>query len=250
MAMSRGKRFLDHLTGIIRGTDLDRAKARDYLADRFNETFRVAVAEYDTFVSHMLKVKDPALSIGTAKDSAGSEIPVRIGFKDAACHWLIQGSTGAGKTSFATHVLAEMLSHGRPVGVVDCKSGFFEAADRWAGAMAYNMEERHRKEFIGSLTIINPFSDALIPLNICRSLEGIKPEVQAYEVGLSLSRLFNSSMSFQMENILHHLLLLLMEANLSLVEAPQILRDEVLRGILLRHSHNQALKEFFLCTYM
>ena len=250
MTMSRGKRFLDNLTGIIRGTDLDRAKARAYLANRFDETLREQVGDYDMFVSEMLKVKDPALSIGTAKDSVGSEIAVRQGFKDAACHWLIQGSTGSGKTSFVTHVLAEMLLHGRPIGVVDCKSGFFDASLRWAGAVAYDMGELRRKDFIRSLSVINPFSDALVPLNICRCLEGTQPEIQAYEVGLSLSRLFNSSMSFQMENILHHLLLLLMEADLSLVEAPQILRDETLRGILLRHSRNQALKEFFLRTFM
>src|SRR5262245_13683273 len=119
MTMSRGKRFLDQLTGIIRGADSDRAKARDYLVNKFNETSHEAVAEYDAFVSHMLKVKEPALSIGTSKDSLGNEIPVRLGFKDAACHWLIQGGTGSGKTSFATHVLAEMLSQGRPIGVVD-----------------------------------------------------------------------------------------------------------------------------------
>src|SRR5262249_23485368 len=139
MTMSRGKRFLDQLTGIIRGADMDKAKARDYLAQRFNETLREEVGDYDMFVSEILKVKDPALLIGTSKDSLGNEIPVRLGFKDAACHWLIQGSTGSGKTSFATHVLAEMLSQGRPIGVVDCKSGFFEAAVRWAGATAYKM---------------------------------------------------------------------------------------------------------------
>src|SRR5215470_7509413 len=181
MTMSRGKRFLDQLTGIIRGTDLGRAKARDYLAQRFNETLREEVAEYDTFVSHMLNVKEPALSIGTSKDSLGNEIPVRLGFKDAACHWIIQGGTGSGKTSFATHVLAEMLSQGRPIGIVDCKSGFFDAAVRWSGALTYNMDEPRRNEFIGSLTVINPFSDALVPLNICRCLEGTQAEIQAYE---------------------------------------------------------------------
>ena len=248
--MSRGKSLLNHLTGIIRGTDLDRAKAQEYLADKFNETFSEAVAEYDTFVSHMLNVKEPAISIGSAKDSLGNEIPVRLGFKDSACHWLIQGSTGSGKTSFATHVLAEMLSQGRAIGVVDCKSGFFEASIRWAGAMAYNMDELRRKDFIRSLKIINPFSDALVPFNICRPVAGMSSEVQAYEMGLALSRLFDSSMSFHMENLLRHTLVLLTEAELSLVEAPAILRDEVLREVLARTSKNLSVKEFFLRTFM
>src|SRR5262249_89689 len=215
MIMSRGKRLLDQLTGIIRGTDLDRAKAREYLMEKFNETFREAVAEYDMFVPEMLKVKEPSFFLGTAKDSLGNEIPVRIGFKDAACHWLIQGSTGSGKTSFATHVLAEMLSQGRPVSVVDAKSGLFDAAIRWAGATAYNMDEFRRTDFIRSLTVINPFSDSLVPFNICRPLAGMSSDVQAYEMGLALSRLFDSSMSFHMENLLRHTLVLLNEANLT-----------------------------------
>src|SRR5262249_3186945 len=129
------------------------------------------------FVPEMLKVKEPSFFLGTAKDSLGNEIPVRLGFKDAACHWLIQGSTGSGKTSFATHVLAEMLSQGRPVGLVDAKSGYFETAVRWAGATAYNMDELERKHFITSLMIINPFSDSLVPFNICRPISGMSSDV-------------------------------------------------------------------------
>src|SRR5207253_9453291 len=56
-------------------------------------------------------------------------------------------------------------------------------------------------------------------------------------------------MGFHMENILRHLLLLLMESELSLVEAPVVLRDDVLRGILAERSKNQAIKEFFFRIY-
>src|SRR5437762_7765208 len=137
--MSRSDTLLECLIEILRKPGLDRTEAQKYLAYQANETFRETVSEYDTFVSHMQDAREPALSIGTAKDSLGNDVPVRLELKDAACHWLIQGGTGTGKTSFATHILAEMLSQARPVAVVDCKSGFFDSAILWAGATAYCM---------------------------------------------------------------------------------------------------------------
>ncbi len=73
--------------------------------------------------------------------------------------------------------------------------------------------------------------------------------MQAYEVSLALSRLFDSSMGFQMENILRHLILLLMESGLTLAEAPAVLEDEILRGVLATRSQSTALRDFFLGTY-
>jgi hypothetical protein len=241
--------LLERLVEILRRANLDKAKAQKYLADRANEQFRDTVSDYDAFVAHMLNVKEPSVAIGTATDAIGNEIPARLELRDSACHWLIQGSTQSGKTSFATLVVAGILSHVHPVGVVDCKSGFFEAAIRWTGALAYRMEHWQRTKFIQSLAVINPFSNSLIPLNVCRTPRDCSPEVHAYEVSLALSRLFDSGMSFQMENILRHLLVLLIEADLSLVEAPAILRDELFRGILAHRSQNRSIKEFFLRTY-
>jgi hypothetical protein len=88
-----------------------------------------------------------------------------------------------------------------------------------------------------------------VPLNVCRPPRGVSPEVQAYDVTLALSRLFEAGMSFHMENILRHLLLLLMSANLTLAESPAVLDDEVLRGVLVERCDNAILKDFFFRTY-
>src|SRR5437867_4344587 len=65
----------------------------------------------------------------------------------------------------------------------------------------------------------------------------------------ALSRLFDTALSLHMENILRHLLLLLTAANLSLVEAPAVLEDELLRGVLVERYGDTRLKEFFFRTY-
>lgn len=239
----------DWLVEFMRNRGSDRAKARDYIAQESESSFRETMKDYDAFVPYMESVSEPAILIGTTKDSMGRNVPVRMSLDEIHCHWLIQGGTGTGKTSFVTCVLSRALGERYPMGVVDCKSGFFDSAIRWAASLAYRKEPVEQEKFIRSLAVVNPFSDALVPLNVCCPIPGISPEVQAYEMTLALSRLFDSSLSFQMENILHHLLLLLIEAELSLVEAPEILQDELLRGILANRSRNGAVSGFFLRTY-
>lgn len=241
--------MLERLIEVVRGRTADQAKAHAYLAEHAAASFREMLADYDAFVPHVSRVEEPALLLGAAKDSSGAEIPVRLPWEDVSCHWLVQGGTGTGKTTLVTWLVASALREGQGVGVLDCKSGFFDAAILWAGAIAYRAKPERREAFVKRLAIVNPFGEALVPLNVCKPLPGAAAETQAYEVALALSRLFDSSMGFQMENILRHLVLLLMESELTLAEAPAVLEDEVLRGVLAARSHNTALKEFFLGTY-
>jgi hypothetical protein len=242
-------RLTQHLLELWRRRGSDEAKAREYVAYQASSAFREIMADYDVFAEHLAEVPDPAFLVGTARDSAGREVPVRLAADDLFTHWLVQGGTGSGKTSFMTAVVSDAMRQGLPVGVVDCKSGFFDVALSWAGALAYSLPEPKRSEFAGRLVVVNPFSEALVPLNICRLMENTSPEVQAYEVSLAFSRLFDASFGFQMENVLRHLLLLLIESELSLVEAPEVLQNELLRGILVERCRNPAVKEYFLRTF-
>jgi len=233
----------------MRRRSLDRAKAQEHVRDTAESSFRQIMGNHDAFVAHMERIKEPSILIGTAKDAVGSEVPVRIGTQEIHAHWLITGGTGSGKTSFVTGVFSRAVEHGYPVGVVDCKSGFFDSAIRWAAALAYRMEPARREAFIRSMAVVNPFTQGLVPLNVCCPIPGTSPEVQAYNVCLSFSRLFSSDLGFQMENLLRHLLLLLMEARLSLVEAPDVLQDDLFRDILVQRSTNPAVKSFFWRAY-
>ena len=233
----------------FRGRKSDWRKARKYLADAANSSFKEIMQGYDAFVPYMDEIPDPSILIGTAKDSLGNVVPVRIATNEMHRNWLITGGTGSGKTSFVTSVFTRALEQGYGIGLVDCKEGFFDSALRKVAAMAYRMETAQRPQFIRSLAVINPFSDALVPLNVCKLLPGNTPEIQAYDVCLSLSRLFNSDMGFQMQNVLLSLIHLLIEADLTLVEGPELMQDDLLRDILVNHATNPAVKDFFLRAY-
>src|SRR5262249_54874325 len=227
----------------------DREKAHSYLNEMANKNFREVMQGYDAFVPYMQRVSDPYILIGTAKDSLGNDVPVRLATDEIHANWLVTGAPGSGKTTFVTSVFVHALEHGYPMGILDCKNDLFDSALRWVAAMAYRMEPLRRAEFTRSLAVINPFSDALVPLNVCKGVPGNTPEIQAYDICLALCRLFSSDMGFQMENILRHLLLLLIEADLTLVEAPELMQDDLLRDILVNRSTNPGVKDFFLRAY-
>ena len=234
---------------LARRRAVDRAKARAYSAAAADAEFRAAMADYDAFVDIAEAIVDPAFPVGMAMSATGDAVPIRLPLEALAAHWVIQGGTGVGKTTFAASLVAWALAHEAPIGVVDCKSGFFQAGVRAAGAVAYTLSPPARESFVRRIAIFNPFGEMLPPFNVCAALPGISPEVQAYDVTLALSRLFDATLSIHMENILRHLVILLIASKLTLVEAPLVLQDELLRGLLLERAGNIVLKDFFFRTY-
>jgi hypothetical protein len=232
----------------LRNRQADRAKALRAVQEASRQALRGTMAEYDAFAEPARAARD-GLLLGTARSSAGEELVIRLPWGDEYAHWLIQGGTGSGKTTWIASFLRQELEAGRPFGVIDCKGDLFHSAIRWTAALAQSLEPDQRETLRKRVVVVNPFSDALVPLNVCRPLPGCPAETQAYEIALALSRLFDNAMGVHMENLLRALLLLLGEAGLSLAEAPQVLRDELIRGILAGRSTNPAVKEFFLGTY-
>lgn len=233
----------------LRHRPVDQAKARAHSALTAEAAFRDAMGDYDAFAQRDRSVGDVAFLVGTARDSRGAPVPVRLSSAALAAHWLIQGATGTGKTTFVLGLVEWAVAHGFPIGLVDCKAGFFHASQRIAAAHAYRLSTEARRAFVRRLAIFNPFGEALPPFNRCALAPGVSPEVQAYDVTLVLSRLFDVALSVHMENILRHLLLLLIASKLTLVEATLVLQDEVVRGVLLERAGNPTLKEFFYRTY-
>ena len=248
-AVSRELAVLIRWIELTRRRSVDRRKAQAYSAAVADAEFRAAMADYDSFVDVAGAVVEPAFPIGTAKDSAGDAIPIRLALDSLAAHWLVQGSTGVGKTTFAGSLMAWSLGQQAPIGTIDCKSGFFQSAIRSAGAIAYELSPDDREVFIRRLAVVNPFGETLPPFNVCAPLPGTSAEVQAYDLTLALSRLFEAALSVHMENILRHLVILLVASNLTLVEAPLVLQDEIIRGILVERAGNPVLKDFFFRTY-
>lgn len=241
--------MIGRLVERLRIREFDRQRA--WRAARLDADRAAAIENFDrdAVIGAIRQVAAPAILIGTMKNVGGERVPLRLAKKEFATHWLVQGGTGTGKTSFVTWAVRSAVGLRCPVGVVDCKSGFFDVILRSIGAYAYGLDPDVRAEFVQSLAVVNPFGSTLVPLNVCKVLKGWTAEVQAYEVSLTFSRLFDTGLSTHMENLLRHLLMLLMEHELSLVEAPWVLQDEVLRGVLVERSKNETLKEFFFRTY-
>ncbi len=157
--------MLERLIELARGRAADSEKAHAYLAEHATSAFRELMADYDAFVAHAARVKEPALLLGTARDSSDAEVPVRLPWEEIFCHWLVQGGTGTGKTTFATWLVSNALRDGQAIGVVDCKSGFFDQGILWAGALAHGMNPERRAAFVKRLAVVDPFGEALVPLN-------------------------------------------------------------------------------------
>ncbi len=232
----------------LRGRHGDRIKAMQTVQLTQQARTLEVLRDYEAFIPHARRIRD-GLLVGTASASEERRIPIRLPWGDEHTHWLVQGGTGTGKTTWVASLLRQELAAGRSVGVLDYKGDLFKAAIQWAAVAATGFEEERRRAFRDRLVVVNPFSDTLVPMNVCRLLPGTSAEAQAYEVTLALSRLFDSSLGSHMESVLRHLLLLLVEAGLSLVEAPLLLQNEVLRGLLARRSTIPSVKEFFLGTY-
>jgi hypothetical protein len=209
---------------------------------------REELADYDAFADGQ-ETAERGLLLGSARTSGGRDVPIRLPWGREHPHWLVQGAPGTGKTTWIASLFRQELAAGRSVGVVDCKGDLFEAAVQWTADVAEEMPPDQRERLRQRLVVVNPFAETLVPFNVCRLVPGTSSEVQAFELALALSRLFESSMGLHMENILRHLLILLIESGLSLVEAPLLLQDDVLRGLLATKSTHPAVKEFFLGAY-
>lgn len=240
--------MLEWLASGLRTRSRDQVEALRAVKAASDRDLRHALADYDAFVPHARSIKE-GLLVGTGETSSGERVPVRVPWNEEFCHWLVQGGTGTGKTTWIASILRQELAAERAFGVLDCKGDLFEAAIQWTAALSCTMPPDRREALRRRLVVVNPFADALVPLNVCRPLPGVSAEAQAYEITLALSRLFDTSLGPHMESILRHLVLLLVESRLSLVEAPQILQDDVLRGLLAARSTNPIVKDFFLGTW-
>jgi Helicase HerA, central domain len=231
----------------------DRVKARAVLARQSKERVSDLLRNYghDAFVPAMTEATEPAISLGTAETAAGTKIPVRVSLADAATHWAVAGTTGAGKTSFAALLMSGMLGEGLGVGGADFKSGFWEDAIARAGAYAYRLPRPEQAAFVGRVQTIRPSSpDALHPFNIVQPPTGISAETWCYETAGLFEELYPES-GFQMRNCLVHALLLATDASrvlgvsFTLLEVIRLLRGEDFRTFCLAHASQPSVREYF-----
>jgi len=229
----------------------ERFRALRYVQDRSMSEVKSAREQYDSFVRVAEKNFDGYL-IGYAKSSSRKEVAVRAA-QDSIANTLIQGTPGCGKTRLGEKIYRQHVEAKTGVSIWDCKWDSYEGTLNWTAAHAETLPREEREELFRQTVPFNPFSSkAIVPLNICCPIPGVPAETQAFEITCALARLYENNLTFPMESLLRHVITLLIEykpIQLSLIEAPLILRDETLRMELVHQSTNERTKEFFFRSY-
>src|SRR5439155_25361443 len=159
-----------------RNPDKDRSEALSRTAEECRQEFCAGLADYDAFVEDALTVTD-GIYLGDAVSSRGEVIPIRMRWDEEYVHWIMQGTTGMGKTKKAISVAIQKLQRNPPrVGSVDFKSDFHSEVIRWCAAIGQTLDPISRGELHDRLIVVNQFADALFPLNVCRLLRGSTAE--------------------------------------------------------------------------
>src|SRR5437867_7897548 len=135
------------LIEMLRDRDADRQKALSLMAERAEEEFRHALGDCDAFVEDAQAIDD-GLLVGDARSSTGEEIPIRLPWGDEHVHWIVQGGTGSGKTTWISCLLRDELLAHRSFGVIDCKGDLFEAAVQLTAAMAQTFDHARKERLL------------------------------------------------------------------------------------------------------
>lgn len=236
--------MIRNMVELLRGRATDYAKAHAYLTAED----RGACIGVDGDAAYEPN-SGPAITVGSVRGNGANGSLVTLPLHQSR-HSAILGTTGSGKSKSCEHQFVEHLAAGVGIGEIDFKNDLHPMCMQWIGAHAHGMADAERIAFVRSLAVVNPFASTALPsFNVCHPFAGWSDEVQAYEITSSLGRLFDQGLTFHQENVLRHLLLLLIEHRLSLVEAPEVIQDEVLRGVLVDRSRNEASRQFFHRTY-
>ncbi len=199
--------------------------------------------EHESWLSGARQM-DEGLFLGTASSSEG-DVVIRLPWGGEFAHWLIQGTTGSGKTVWSTDLLVQLIVRGRGAGCAAGKGDQYQQLLWHLAARAYGMARAERENFRKRIVLVDPFGTHLAPLNLLATHAGVSPETVAYEVALVIAESMEGGLSVHIESLLRHLLLLLIEAKLTLVESVEVLEDVTLRAILVRQSKNPVVKRFF-----
>lgn len=233
------------LVQLLRGAARDREKGLQVVRELDQAVLDTASRDRDALLLHASRARPPFLGLGTGTTLTGRRLPFRLGLKDQFAHHLIQGATGSGKTRFAASLMTQNLSQRAACGLVDLKGDLFYLLLHWVGGMCYRLPAREREDLKRRLVVLQPTGSSLVPLNFCRPTQLRQAEAQAAELTSALARLYEGDLGARMRRILHHVIVLLVDAELTLLEARDVLQDELVRLTLAHRCRHPETRRFF-----
>jgi len=161
--------------------------------------------------------------------------------KDRDRHFYVLGATGMGKSRFLQYLIKQDINNGFGFGVIDPHGDLVEDVKGWLYLNLLNVNDL-RKEVI----LIEPTNPkTTVSFNPLEQIKGIPPEEQAGEVVEIFQKIWGESWGPRMANILRNSLIALVENNLTLVELPLILTNDLFRKRILKKVKNpQCLRCF------
>ena len=154
--------------------------------------------------------------------------------EDRDRHFYVIGATGTGKTKFLEYLIRQDISRGFGFGIIDPHGDLIEDIKGWLYINLLDINDLQSKVILIEPT--NP--EATVSFNPLEQIKGIPPEEQAGELVGVFKKIWWDSWGARMEDILRNSLIALVENNLTLVELPLLLTDDLIRKRILKKVKN------------
>ena len=153
---------------------------------------------------------------------------------DRERHFYVIGATGTGKSKFLEYLIRQDIGHGFGFGIIDPHGDLIEDIKGWLYINLLDINDLQSKVILIEPT--NP--EATVSFNPLEQIKGIPPEEQAGELVGVFKKIWWDSWGARMEDILRNSLIALVENNLTLVELPLLLTDDLIRKRILKKVKN------------
>jgi hypothetical protein len=215
------------------------ASKRPAVQDTFRAAMKQAAAERHVVIG--TAATDPATSVRLP-------FPAAVGHG----HGLVLGGNGTGKTRLIAGIIRWLIEENvrspDSVGVwiQDHKSEFVALMRELLADLVHELPEAKANALLDRIVVIDPFSDsALMPMQVLKPEEGVRPEDQAYEVTTLVNRASGADLGVRQDDYLYHLLLLGVTTGRTLPEVTTLLADPILLARAARASTHDAVRTYF-----
>jgi len=151
-------------------------------------------------------------------------------------HFYVIGATRTGKTRFLEYLIQQDIENGFGFGVIDPHGDLVEDVKGWL----YFAKRCLGRDLEKDVVLIEPTNPEItVSFNPLEQIKGVPPEEIAGELEGIFKRIWWDAWGPRMADILRNSLIALIENNLTLVELPLFLTDDLIRKRVLKKVKNE-----------
>lgn len=158
-------------------------------------------------------------------------------------HMYVIGGSGSGKTKFLETIISQDIKNKEGFGVIDPHGDLTENIK----GRLYLAAESPANDFLREKVILIDPTDknAVAGFNPLEIIQGIKSSYQSAELVLAFKKIWEDSWGSRMEDLLRNSLIALIENELTLVELPSFLTDNVFRSQVMEKVEHPICQSYF-----